>query len=58
MSKVNTARCPWGKKIIWRARGEKNNKDEKTQIAIVIIIIITAVLIMRAASIRMKYSFI
>lgn len=40
------------------SRGKKNNKAEKTQIGIVIIIIITAVLIMQAASIRMKYSFI
>lgn len=36
----------------------KNNKAEKTQIALVIIGIITVVLIVQAASIRMKYSFI
>lgn len=37
---------------------QPKNKAEKTQIAFVIIIIITVVLIMQAASIRMKYAFI
>lgn len=50
-------RSPWGK-ISSGEQGGKNNKAEKTQIAIVIIMIITVVLIMQAASIRMKYSFI
>lgn len=50
-----------GAKLHLERTEEKNptkHKAEKTQIAFVIIIIITVVLIMRAASIRMKYAFI